>query len=169
MTKVRMLGPDDAKIWRDLRIEGIRNYPGAFLTSLDEAKAQSVEKIEIGLARKGTFAAFQDNEPVGIASILPLTNRTRTRHRAEIGAFYVRPVAQGSGVADALMLAMIDFARVEGIWQLELFVAETNTRGTRFYERHGFVREGRLPNAILDGDATEHDMFYVRDLRALRT
>ncbi len=166
MINVRMLGPDDVAIWRDLRVEGIRNYPGAFLTSLDEAKAQSIENTAKGLERDGTFGAFLDGEPVGIASILPLTNRTRTRHRAEIGAYYVKPAAQGSGAADVLMQAMVDFAQSQGIWQLELFVAETNARGIRFYERHGFVREGRLPNAIVDGDASEHDLFYVRDLRA---
>ena len=63
------------------------------------------------------------------------------------------------------MQALADAAKAKGIWQLELYVSMKNPRAIRFYERHGFIRQGQMPNAIIGADGPEDDWFYTRDLR----
>ena len=86
----------------------------------------------------------------------------RARHRAEVGPFYVVPEAQGTGAADLLMEALVTHARELDVTQLELSVAADNPRAVRFYERHGFRQEGRLPNAVMMPEGPQTDLFCVR-------
>lgn len=163
MIAARPLGPADVAIWRALRAEGVRLFPDAFLPSRAEVASVPEEQDVRQLAQGGRFAVFADQVPVGIAALRPEMFE-RARHRASVGPFYVAPCAQGTGAADALMSALVDHARGLGIWQLELGVAERNQRAIAFYERHGFRREGRWPNAIITDDGPQHDWFYLCEL-----
>ena len=161
MTVVRRLVGADAAIWRALRLEALKTYPQAFLTTYDEAAALPRDTIAARLDAGATFGVFVADRAVGIASLLP-QDRAQTRHRAEIGAFYVQPTVQGQGAADRLMSAVIEAGQRMGIWQLELFVAASNTRAIRFYARHGFDEAGRIPNATLAEGVSETDLILIR-------
>ena len=159
----RVLGPDDADAWAAVRLEALQLYPQNFLTTAAEFAARGVGDHRALLAQGKSWGLF-GGELAGIAGFIPAP-QAAAAHRAEIGAFYVRPSYHGSGAADALMRALIDHARAKGIWQLELYVADTNPRGQRFYARHGFTPEGRLPNAALIDGVMTTDIFMVADLR----
>ncbi len=156
----RRLTGADAEAWRDLRLDGLRRYPGAFLYTEAESARTPLENIVALLDAGATFGVWRDEQLIGIASLIQET-ANRARHRASIGAFYVVPEAQGSGAADALLSAVTDFAQASGIWQLELYVASNNERGIAFYARHGFEELGRLPNAIILPDGPIEDLFCV--------
>ncbi len=164
MISARELTREDVQLWRDLRAEGVRLYPNAFLPTLQEVQNVTEARDAGMLAEGGRFAVFEGETPVGIAAIRP-EFFARSRHRASIGPFYLCPDAQGSGAADVLMQALIDYAVARGIWQLELSVAETNPRGIAFYKRHGFVLMGTFPNAIITEAGPEHDLFLVRQMQ----
>lgn len=160
---VRRLGPADASDWRALRLEALRTYPDAFITTHDEAAAVSLAEIAKALENGLTFGCFRDGRMVGIGSLRRET-RTQTRHRAELGAYFVQPKAQGGGVADALMVGVCDAAKNDGIGQIELYVASSNARAIAFYARHGFVEAGRIPNATLSAGVPETDIIMIRFL-----
>lgn len=163
MITVRAMTKDDLATWRALRLDGIRRYPNAFLA--EESEAQSIpEDVDLRQLFSGMrFGAFDGNICVGIAG-LNRASIARARHRAEVGPFYVIPQAQGTGAAQALIQAIKDHAQSLNIWQLDLTVAETNQKAIAFYERAGFVRMGRIPNAIIGADGPEDDAFYVLEL-----
>ncbi len=163
MIEARALGPADLGIWRELRTEGVGLFPDAFLPSSNEVARVSEEQDVAMIAQGGRFGVFDSLSPLGIAAIRQEVFE-RARHRAFIGPFYVRPVAQGTGAADTLITALIEHAAKAGVWQLELCVAAANARAIAFYERHGFQREGRWPNAIVTENGPQHDWFYVRAL-----
>lgn len=160
----RVLTTDDAPAWKALRIEAVEAYPSAFLASAEEARAMPPETVAQMLAQGMTLGLFEGAELAGMAGLrrLPFA---RAAHRVEIGGFYVRPRLHGQGAAERLMQAIVDHAMALGVWQLELCVAEQNARAIRFYERRGFVRQGRMPNTVVDPDGPETDLFYTRDLR----
>ncbi|MEP3329951.1 GNAT family N-acetyltransferase [Sedimentitalea sp.] len=163
MMQARQLCPADVGIWRDLRSEGVRLFPEDFLPSLNEVETVNREQDMQLIAQGGRYGVFDGSTPMGIAAIRQETFE-RARHRAFIGPFYVIPQAQGTGAAGLLIAALVDHAAQAGIWQLELCVAETNTRAIAFYERHGFQRTGHWPNAIVTSRGPQHDWFYVREL-----
>lgn len=164
MIRACQLTGADATLWRTLRLEALAHYPQAFLTTYEEARDMPVEQIAARLDAGHTFGVFDANRLTGIGSLIPLT-RAQTRHRGEVGGFYVRPKAQGRGYADALMQAIIEASEALGIWQLELYVAATNPSSIAFYQKHGFAEVGRLPNAVLVGDAAVTDLILVRTRR----
>ena len=159
--QARALLPSEAETWRRLRLEALKLYPEAFLTTVAEAEALPVAKIEARLAAGNTLGVFDDEICLGCGTLIP--NRyDLCRHRAEIGAFFVTPSAHGRGAGDALLLGLLQRARDLGCWQLELFVAEGNRHAQRMYARHGFQAFGRLPNSILTDACPIDDVFMVR-------
>ena len=159
--QTRVLTSDDASTWTTLRLEAIKAFPNAFLTTYDEAAGVPLDRTAAWLDGGQSLGVFADDALVG-AGTLGRYQRTQMRHRGNLGPFFVRPRMQGSGAADRLMLAMIDTASADGVWQIELHVAETNTRAIAFYHRHGFIEAGRIPYAtVLDGHH-ETDLLLIR-------
>ncbi|MBN9886755.1 GNAT family N-acetyltransferase [Salipiger abyssi] len=161
---VRALKPENAEAWKTLRLEAVATYPDAFLATADEVRAMSADQITQMLEAGMWLGVFEDGALAGMTGMTRPTS-ARAAHRAEIGGFYIRPACQGNGAADALMQALVVHVRALGIWQLELCVAEKNPRAIRFYERHKFLRQGRMPNIVIGAEGPETDLFYTRDLR----
>ena len=84
----------------------------------------------------------------------------RTRHRAQIGPFFVRSKYQGTGAAQCLMSGVIQEARAAKIVQLELFVDTENYRAIRFYEKYGFEWVATYPDGVRIGAQSRDDYFY---------
>jgi GNAT superfamily N-acetyltransferase len=91
------------------------------------------------------WIAFINDEIVGICvsrstpqdwesvnEVVPIPGVTQ-----QLNHLYLRPSAQGTGLADALM----DLA-LPGRMPAYLWIIGGNARGWRFYERHGFVGDG---------------------------
>ncbi len=91
-------------------------------------------------------------------------------------AMWVAAHARGTGVADALVGALLDHAAGLGLRRVTLDVADENGRAAAFYERLGFVRTGQdrraaaLPGGgrVRDGagPARPHGMLTVNSARS---
>ena len=57
----------------------------------------------------------------------------------ELKRFYVAPGQRGSGVADALLAALVAHARASGVQVLRLETGDKQGAAQAFYRRHGFV------------------------------
>lgn len=161
---IRKLGPEDAHIWRQIRLEGLKAYPSAFLTQYEDVEERPLSELAEQLRSSRTFVAFDDETPIGSMVCIP-DNGLAVAHRAKLVAVYVRETWQGHGVAEALLQAVLDDLP-DTVLQLELEVAATNPRARAFYERLGFLVVGTMPRAVLkDGVATD-DHIMVRLLDA---
>ncbi|MEL6608489.1 MAG: GNAT family N-acetyltransferase [Pseudomonadota bacterium] len=162
--QVRSLTGEHHAAWAALRLEALEGYPQNFITTADEFRARTTEDHRAMLGH-GRFRGLWDGDKlIGMAAYLPV-GFASAAHRVEIGAFYITPAHHGTGAADTLMTTLIDEARSDGRRQMELFVATSNPRGKRFYERHGFTVQGLLPNAALIQGEMTSDHFMTRDLR----
>lgn len=72
----------------------------------------------------------------------------RIKHRADFVLGVLRQ-AWSRGTGTALLDRLEAWARVHGIWRLELSVMAHNHRAIALYERLGYVREGVKRSAIL--------------------
>jgi ribosomal protein S18 acetylase RimI-like enzyme len=82
------------------------------------------------------FVADSEDQVVGVVAGLALADHT------EVVSMWVDPAHRGSGVADELLTAVVQWAQARGDAGLCLAVASANDRARRFYERHGFVATG---------------------------
>ena len=66
--------------------------------------------------------------------------------RGWVGGFGVAPDYRGKGLAQGLILALLEAARQRGLSEVQLEVIKGNTRAVRTYERAGFahIREVRI-------------------------
>lgn len=159
MFSYRKLGIEDARAWLVLRQEGATVAPSGFLVTEEESRAMTVETASKVLAYGGLRGVFDDDALIGFCGYRP-QRQARTRHRAELGPFYVTPDFQGTGAAQAMMQGVLDEAKEGGVEQIELSVAPENTRAIAFYERHGYVRFGVLPDAIRENGVSEDALLY---------
>ena len=73
----------------------------------------------------------------------------------EVQRFYVDRSSHGTGVAQQLMTACVDFAESCGAETLFLGVWERNARALRFYEKHGFRAVGAQIFRVGSDDQTD--------------
>lgn len=159
---MRWLGAADLAQWRDIRSEGLRLTPTAFLTTLEEFLAESDASVAAKLAKGQVLGAFEGQRLQAVAAVSHMTGKAQTRHRAEVGAVYVRPDQRGTGLALRLMRQVEQDARSKGVTQLELYVEASNAAALKFYEKLGYERFGTLPNASVTNGIAHDDYFMVR-------
>ena len=64
----------------------------------------------------------------------------------ELASMWVAPGGRGRGVGDALVGAVLDWARLQGFGRLVLWVRQGNGRAVALYERNGFADDGFEPD-----------------------
>ncbi|WP_298990020.1 GNAT family N-acetyltransferase [uncultured Pseudokineococcus sp.] len=85
------------------------------------------------------LGASMDGTLVGIAGV-----ELDDEGGGELKRFYVAPAHRGSGVADALLEALVAHARERGATVLRLETGDAQAAALRFYARHGFRRVPRF-------------------------
>lgn len=134
--RVRVLSPDDWQMWRAVRLEALADAPEAFGAALADWEAADEPRWRQRLAEVPfNVGATVDDNAVGQAS----GTAVDADGRAELISMYVSSGARRTGVADALVEAVSDWARQAGADALRLSVRRSNSRAIRFYERMGFV------------------------------
>lgn len=160
MFSYRPLQRDDAPIWLALRNEGAAIAPSGFLVTEAESQAMTVEAAGKVLAFGALRGVFDDDVMIGFCGYRP-HRIERTRHRAELGPFYITPDFQGTGAAQAMMRGVLDEATEAGVVQIELTVAPENVRAIAFYERQGFQKYGVRPDGIRNDGLPEDELLYL--------
>jgi GNAT superfamily N-acetyltransferase len=84
-----------------------------------------------------------------------------TSEVGEVRTMFAVPAAWGSGVGSALMAAALDDLRERGYSEATVWSFAGNERANRFYERHGFRRDG--------AERTEEAWARIREVRYRRS
>lgn len=162
MFEYRSLRSDDAEAWRELRLEGVREFPLGFLITPREAMKASLEDIKQILSAGTQKGVLLDGKLVGFCGFRP-QRLERTRHRGELGPFFVSRHWHGTGAANVLLSGVVAEARAAGLEQLELTVSPDNPRAVAFYEREGFGRFGVFPDAVrMEGTLCDEFLYRLR-------
>jgi ribosomal protein S18 acetylase RimI-like enzyme len=157
---IRRLQAEDAAAYRDIRLESLREAPDAYGSVHSDWADAPLSLFADRTGQSIVLGAFNDGKLVGLA-VLDREKGGNTRHRALVTAVYVRPAARGRGLAGQLLQTLAEGARPDGILQLELHVAVTNTAAIRAYEKAGFERAGIAPRSILSTGRFIDEMLMV--------
>ncbi|EJN05980.1 GNAT family N-acetyltransferase [Phyllobacterium sp. YR531] len=160
---IRRISLDEIEIFRRIRLEALHCEPASFASRFEDWVVLSDRDWRQRL-HDPVFVAFDEDRPVGVMGLLR-QHPAKMAHRATLVMVYVRASFRGTTLAGNLLDAVVDFARGEGIWQLELAVNVENLAASHFYHRHGFIEVGRIPSGLLDHDREIDDVIMVRRLR----
>jgi ribosomal protein S18 acetylase RimI-like enzyme len=145
---IRRAVAGDLDTLRALRIAALTDAPGAFASTLERERTRTQAEWQRWLSPNGTFIAFESDRPIGLAGgILDQHDRSVVH----VVAMWVHPALRGSGVADALVDAVVAWASGEGVREVRLRIAKGNDRAQRCYERNGFRVTGREDVREADG------------------
>lgn len=162
MDKIRVikLQADDLAIFQALRLESLRAEPAAYANSLSDWTSLTEQEWRNRL-KLPIFVILKEGDPIGIMGLMPQSGEKRS-HRASLIMVYLRQGERGTGLADILLKAVLDFAQEHGLRQIELNVNHTNKTAIQFYKRHGFLPIGRLPAALIDEGCEVDEIIMVR-------
>jgi GNAT superfamily N-acetyltransferase len=167
--EVRRIRAGEWRQYRQLRLEALKDSPLAFveqyhdaLTRADQFWQDRVERSAAGGA-SATFVAVHAGRFIGKASCFVETEITEYVSAHVVGV-YVTPPFRGHGVAEALLAAILRWARDEpDAARIRLFVLETNDRAATLYRRVGFVPTGATMAYASKPSYTEYEMEYRPD------
>lgn len=109
--------------------------------------------------------AFVNDALVGIASIAPVSNFMRHRHRCSVAISICRKYTS-LGIGSAMMKTLIDEAKNCGFEQIELTAVTTNEKAIGLYTHLGFEKCGVKPDTLkLKDGSYQSELIMTKKLR----
>ena len=137
---IRRLNTGEAALYRELRLEALKESPEAFATTYeaaskrdDDSWIQQADGSSIGDDR-ATFVVIADR-PLGLAAIY------REPDNASVGELiqmWIAPEYRGGSLAADLLDALLDWAARHDFITIRAEVTPGNSRALRFYQKCGF-------------------------------
>lgn len=134
--EIRRLGLQDVKIFRDIRLEGLKNHPDAFGASFEEESDQSETQVQGRIESNAIFGGFLKGRIEGVAAV-SRSRAAKTAHIAFVWGMYVRPDARGTGLARLLIERAVAEVK-QSCRSIRLSVVASNIPAIRLYESVGF-------------------------------
>jgi GNAT superfamily N-acetyltransferase len=158
MVVVREVDADGWRPMRDMRLAALRDAPQAFASTYEREAAFAETDWQRRIAAGGSFLAYSPEFGAGPAGIAG--GYEAGPGVIELVSLWVHPRARGHGVGQALVEAVVGWARARGVSRVHLWVTEVNSSARLLYERCGFRPTGeRQP---LPSDPERMEMGMVR-------
>ena len=154
--EVRLLKPDDAKAYWELRLEALKSNPEAFASSYEEAiqRKEPIKEVASRLQEESsyTFGMFDEDRLIGNVTLVQ-EKALKMQHRGNIYAMYVSTENRKAGVGRSLMEAVIQHAKnISVLEKLNLTVEANNEKAKNLYTSLGFKTYGYEEKALkVDG------------------
>jgi len=141
MIDIQQLSLDDVERLRAIRLTALQDAPQAFTTTFQQMEALSPEGWLKQLTSLTTFVAVVDGIDSGMVRGTPNPDDDSS---ADLISLWVAPQARGRGVGEALIDAVITWARSEGYTRLVLEAGIENRSAVALYTRKGFKPTGKM-------------------------
>jgi ribosomal protein S18 acetylase RimI-like enzyme len=158
--RIRRLRTDEVEPLRELRLRALREDPGAFAETFEEARDRPLEDWASWAAdaSRVIVVAIDGERWVGMAACRRLEPSS-----SWLTALWVEPSERGAGLGGRLIEAAADWAREQGAATVELSVTTNNDAAATLYSRAGFAETGR--RRPLPSDPSRTEVFLSRPVR----
>lgn len=148
---IRFLDENDSFIYREIRLNSLKESPFAFSDSYEDQVNKSILDFQkeikkiINPIESFTLGAFSNkNQLVGFVKF-KRDHRSKARHRASLFSLYVQPDYRGNGIAKELINKLIaTIESIKDIKQLQLSTIISKDSLVDFYKIFGFVKLGDI-------------------------
>jgi RimJ/RimL family protein N-acetyltransferase len=152
----------DVEQFRALRLHALQEsptaFPGDYSAYVNRPKSFWDERLKAD--ENGTlFFAFHESQLIGMTGIRR-GEWPKTKHSANIWGVYVLSEWRGLHIAEALIEACTEWAKINGVNTLHLGVTAASTSAVRCYQRCGFTICGTEPRGIFY-DGRYYDGYFM--------
>ena len=160
MILIKRITPDDALVFKELRLRALQDSPSAFSsTYAGEAQFPDEEWRNraarcTGEDRVGFLALDHDRACGMVFCFREETDRTE----GTVVSMWVDPAVRQAGVGRQLIDSVVNWAGGRGIRTLKLMVTSVNQGAIAFYQRIGFTMTGKTGPYPNDPAITEYEM-----------
>jgi ribosomal protein S18 acetylase RimI-like enzyme len=156
---IERITPQTALVFKDVRLRALLDSPTAFSSTYAKESALHDEewmKRAVRWSSEGSamFLAFEGAVACGIIGSF----EEEDPKQAQIISMWVDPRFRRTGVGKMLIDAVVDWARLRAVRELNLMVTSVNDGAIVFYERIGFKRTGKTAVYPNDATITEYEM-----------
>jgi GNAT superfamily N-acetyltransferase len=141
MIRCEQLTAEEGSRLRGIRLRALRDAPDAFSSTFEETAARPPDDWSRQLLELPTFVAVSNGLDVGMVRCVRHKSSMTTAH---LISMWVAPEMRRQGVGAALVDAVIEWARSNGVSRLLLAVADRNRSAIALYARKGFAANGRV-------------------------
>ena len=132
---VRVLGVDQWREYRAIRLAALKDSPHAFSSGFDEEMTHGEDQWRACMVRAYRLQAERDGAPVGVVSVGPTADEEGS---ADVFGLWVDSAVRNTGVAWRLVEAACDKALRSGWGHLYYWVGSQNGRAIGFASNFGF-------------------------------
>ena len=157
---IRRLDGADASDYRTIRLAALHGSPEAFGSTYAIEAERPLSAFVERLASSVVFGAYAGQDIVGMAAFQQNSGE-RKRHKGFIWGLYVRPAARRSGIASALLEALVRSAD-SVVETLTLTVVQSNDAAQALYRTLGFRIYGVEPRALRSATGYVDEVLMVR-------
>jgi ribosomal protein S18 acetylase RimI-like enzyme len=161
MAIARPLRPDEWRLYRELRLEALRDAPDAFGSTLERELAFPEQEWITRLAAGATshrdrpLVAEESGRAVGLAWVRIDSNDSTT---ATLYQVWVHPEFRRRGVGQLLLTSAMAWAREAGAATMVLSVACGPGSAIEFYRQAGFTETGERSPLRSSSDVLQQPM-----------
>lgn len=157
---IRPFAADEVALYRDIRLESLRLHPDMLGAAFEQELAQPLAFFTARVTGNTIFAGFRDQDLLATAGFMREPGLKRA-HKAHLFGMYVRQAARGTGLARAMVEAVLDHARGQ-VELVQLSVTANNDTGRRLYLSLGFEPYGIEHRALKIGERYLDEIHMVK-------
>lgn len=145
---IQRLSIKDAKQFQEIKLQGLRTDPEAFVATWEELQNQSSEQIKNRLQTEYILGAFSKQKLIGTLHLIQ-QEKQKFSHIGILGGMYIDPLYRGLGIGKMLLVEMLTYIKsLNKYYSLQLKVITSNSTAIKLYESFGFIRWATEENAL---------------------
>jgi len=159
----RMLKPQDAEMFRPLRLAALQECPLDFESSHEAESRMLVPELQQLMQQHAIIGGMLNGQLKGFA-IIDAVRLQRIAHRARISSVYVATDVRGQGAAESMMAwTLKEFSRYFTTYRLG--VRSDNERAIGFFKKIGFHEIGVEPRSMVVSQDEDGNRQYVDEMQ----
>ena len=143
--RIRRLEPQEIALHRDIRLRALRDAPDAFGEAAAQVEARPSsywEELTRSVTEPARHVMFLACEGDAVCGSIYGLRDAESGTSGRVGGSWVEPSYRRRGIGDALLQAVISWARAERLERLRLWAPAASTAALAFYRHAGFRATG---------------------------
>ena len=151
---IRLLGEDEWRLYREVRLAALREAPAAFVARFADEESHTDNFWRERMMRSCRIVAERGDEPIGMVCLALSDEDPET---GEVFGLWTAPTARGQRIAWDLVTAACKQAAEEGCTRLYFWAGSDNASAIGFASSFGFRPTGERRPVQTHVSATESD------------